>query len=238
MVEAMTKRKFSVETERAPWAVFLENDDKESFRREVERTGAKSVLEFGPGASTDTFLDVGIEKIVTCENIDKWLDVAKTKFKGDKRVKVLKFEDTVPVTVDGLGDERFDIGFVDAPKGFNPVRKVHEGFADCSRLNTLMFALERCKVVLLHDATRPLERASLMRAWATGLFDIQFVPSKIGMARITRREQKQDGPNPQDAKEPRGSTPRAKPKRRRKPVNKRPNRLDLSGVENAPSDVG
>lgn len=179
-------------------AVFFESDDRAQIKREVERLGAKTVLEFGPGDSTQAFLDAGVGKIVTCENIDKWLDVAKDRFKDDKRVTVLKFEDEFPVTVDGLGNETFDIGFVDAPKGFNPVRKIHPGYADCSRLNTLVYALERCNVVLLHDATRPLERGSLGRIWASGSFNIEFIPNKIGMARITHRE-RPNGPDTQDA---------------------------------------
>jgi hypothetical protein len=232
MAQAMKKHVLKdADTERGPEAAFFLAGDKADLAREVERVGAKSVLEFGPGDSTQTFLDIGVEKIVTCENIDKWLGVAKDRFKKDKRVTVLKFEDEFPVTVDGLGDEMFDIGFVDAPKGFNPVRKVHPGFADCSRLNTLAFALDRCKVVLLHDAKRPLERGSLGRLWSTGLFDIEFIPNKIGMARITRREQNKDGPNPQDAKELGGSSPRPKPKRRRVPVSKRPDRLDSGRAE-------
>jgi hypothetical protein len=224
---------------RSNGAIHFESQDGQAIAAEFERIGAKSVLEFGPGDSTQAFLDMGIEKVVTCEYIDKWLKVAQDRFKKDKRVRVLKFTDEVPVVVEGLDpDERFDIAFVDAPKGFPPVRKVHPGIEDCSRLNTVLFALSRCPVVLLHDALRPLERATLGRVWATGMVDIALLPNRLGMARITLREQKPHGPDPQDAKELGSSPPRPKPKRRRKPVNKRPDRLDLSGVENAPSDVG
>lgn len=210
---------------RSDAAKVFEGSDEEAFRAEVVMSGAKTALEFGPGLSTQALLDAGIQRVVTCENIDKWLAVAKKRFKKDERVTVLKFHDEFPVIVDGLDpNEKFDIGFVDAPKGFYPVRKVHPGYADCSRLNTLLFALNRCKVVFLHDAVRPLERGSLGRIWATGHFDIEFMTGKFGMARITHREQKQDRPDTQDAKESRRPTARAKSKRRRKPVNRRPNR--------------
>lgn len=224
------------ESPRGKSAVYFEADDYAFIKQEIKRTGAKTVLEFGPGASTKAFLDAGVEKIVTCEYIDKWLEVAREQFKDEKRVTVLKFHDEIPVVVEGLGDETFDIGFVDAPKGFNPARKIHEGFADCSRLNTLLHALDRCKVVLLHDAMRPLERASLFRVWATGLVNIEFIQTRIGMARITKREQKQDRPDPQNATEPGGTPPGAKPKRRGKPVDRRPDRPDSGGTEGSPSN--
>jgi predicted O-methyltransferase YrrM len=166
-----------------------QESDRLRVASEVERLGAKSVLEFGPGASTQTFLDLGVERIVTCEHLDQWLDVAKERFKDAPRVTVLKFYDEFPVVVDGLDtEEQFDIGFVDSPKGFDPVRKVHEGYEDYSRLNTLIFALERCKVVLLHDALRAHEQASLRRLQDDGTIDgVALLTSEIGMARIIRR---------------------------------------------------
>ncbi len=233
MAQAMTKTKREIRTSRSPRgknALHFETDDNERISEEIKRVKAETVLEFGPGDSTQAMLDMGIKRIVTCENINKWFLVAKKRFKNEKRVTILRFYDEMPCRVDGLGEnERFDLGFVDAPKGFNPARKIHEGFSDCSRLNTLLYALQRCKVVLLHDATRPLERATLFRVWATGLVDIDFIPNKLGMARITPRE-KQNGPHSQDAKKPRRSADGAKPKRRRKPADKRPDRCDPSGT--------
>jgi predicted O-methyltransferase YrrM len=159
--------------------------------------GATSVLEFGPGGTTDIFIKAGVPRIVTCEYIDRWYEVAKERFKDVPAVEVLKFHDTIPVTVDGLGDETFDVGFVDAPKGYMRGRYVHAGFEGYSRYNTTLFALERCKVVYLHDAMRPLERATLGRLRLMG-YQYEFLKSPFGLARITKRE-KSDGPNPQDA---------------------------------------
>ena len=49
--------------------------------------------------------------------------------------------------IEGLGaDERFDVGFVDSPQGYELVRKVLPGCEDCNRLNTTLYALNRCKV--------------------------------------------------------------------------------------------
>jgi hypothetical protein len=160
---------------------------------------AGSVLEFGPGGTTDIFIKAGVPRIITCEYIEKWYEVARERFSENMNVGVLLFTDTVPVVVEGLDpDETFDVGFVDAPKGYAAARTVHKGYEDCSRFNTVLFALERCKVVYLHDATRPLERGTLSRLRLMG-YEYEFLKSPFGLARITKREQKQDGPDSQDA---------------------------------------
>lgn len=210
--------------------------DIENLKKEIVRTGAKTVLEFGPGATTQAMLDAGVERIVTCEHIDKWLDVARERFANDDRVNVLKYYDDMPCVVEGLADtERFDLGLVDSPKGFNPVRKVHPEAPDCSRLNTLVYAVNHCKVVLLHDATRPLERASLFRLYRSGAVDIEFIMSQIPMARITKRAQKPHRPDSPDIAQPGSAPAGAESKRRRKPVNRRSDRPDPGGTENEAS---
>ena len=222
----MTRHMQSRDDSRGKNSIYFEDADRNCIASEIARVGAKSVLEFGPGDSTQAILDCGVEKVVTCEDIDKWLNVARDRFDKEPRVRVLRFFDEMPVRVEELpDDETFDIAFVDAPKGFNPVRKVHEGIADCSRLNTLLYALGRCPVVLLHDATRPLERASLGRVWATGQVDIEFLPTRIGMARITKRHvENEDRPDPPGVAKPRKSAAWTKPKRRGKPVDGRSDR--------------
>jgi hypothetical protein len=179
---------------------------------------AESVLEFGPGDTTDIFIRAGVKKIVTCEYIDKWLDVAMKRFADEPHVHVLEFTDTVPVVVHGLSDdETFDVGFVDAPKGYPGGRTVHPGLEDCSRFNTVLFALERCKVVYLHDATRPLERGTLGRLHLMG-YDHEFLNSPFGLARITKREQKSDGPDTQDATQSGGASTGPEPECGGEPV--------------------
>jgi hypothetical protein len=174
----------------------LEPDDKALLLNEVNTLGAESLLEFGPGTSTAFFLTTPLKRIVTCEYLDEWLEVAREQFKDESRVTVLPFTDEFPVEVEGLGpDDKFDIAFVDAPKGFNPMRKIHQGFADTSRLNTCLFALKRAPVVLLHDAKRPLERGTLGRLWVHG-YKFEFLDSRMGMARITRKDGEQNRPNP------------------------------------------
>jgi hypothetical protein len=183
--------------ERGPAATTFHLKDAKHLTEAVQ--GVNSVLEFGPGGTTDVFIKAGVPRIITCEYIEKWYEVARERFSENMNVGVLRFTDTVPVTVEGLDpDERFDIGFVDAPKGYAAARFKHPGYEDCSRFNTTLFALERCKVVYLHDAIRPLERGTLAKIRLMG-YDYTFLDSPFGLARIWKREQKQDRPDSQGA---------------------------------------
>lgn len=179
----------------------IDEGDVIIFRKEIERINAQSVLEFGPGESTQVFLDLGVGRVVTCEHKDRWLKVAQERFANEPRVKVLSYTDTLPVEVPELNGEKFDLALVDSPQGFKPMRVAHPGMEDCSRLNTCLFALEHAKVVLLHDATRPLERGTLGRLNAMG-YDVRLVAiNKIGLgtARIEKCELHEDQSDSQDA---------------------------------------
>lgn len=209
----------------------LGKGDVELFKAEIDRIAAKSVLEFGPGDSTQVFLDLGIQRIVTCEHKEKWRKVAAKRFKNDPRVKVVSYTNTVPVEVPELNGEKFDLALVDSPQGFYPAREVLEGMEDCSRLNTCLFALEHAKVVLLHDALRPLERGTLGRLNALG-YHFEFIKfNDIGIARIERLELHDNGPSTPNPKELGGAAARSSPKRRRSRVGGNPDRLSVRGPE-------
>jgi hypothetical protein len=193
MAEAM--KKDPLKWERAVGAATFHIKDAKLLTEAVQ--GVNSVLEFGPGGTTDVFIKAGVPRIITCEYIDKWYEAARERFSENMNVGVLLFTDTVPVVVEGLDpDEIFDVGFVDAPKGYAAARKAHPGYEDCSRFNTTLFALERCKVVYLHDATRPLERGTLAKIRLMG-YEYEFLDSPFGLARITKKHgEESNGPNP------------------------------------------
>jgi hypothetical protein len=162
----------------------LHRKDVAVFESEAARLNAKTVLEFGPGKSTDVFASLGLQ-VTTVEHMQQWFEVAQERFKDYPNVRVLKGEDEMPFLVPDLGpDEKFDFAFVDAPQGYYPRRKIHKGYEDCSRFNTTLLALQHAPVVLLHDITRPLERGTLNRLNRMG-YHIDFIRVPYGMARIT-----------------------------------------------------
>jgi hypothetical protein len=157
-----------------------------------EFQGAKTVLEFGPGASTFALIEAGVEKIVTLEHLAEWYDKALEKFKDYPQVEIRQYYDEPTVLADV--EEDFDVALVDSPKGFTHeviealgVRKKHPGQEDCSRFNTCLFALDRAPLVYLHDAYRPLERGTLGRLNALGHRSEFIAPTKYGLAKIWRK---------------------------------------------------
>lgn len=203
---------------RPPGLLVIHELDKQVFKFEVASLNAKSILEFGPGDSTEFFSSLGLQ-ITTIEHSEKWYEVAKERFKDYPNVRVLKGEDEMPFLCPDLGDEKFDLAFVDAPQGFFPARKVHKGYEDCSRFNTALFALQYAPVVLLHDVSRPLERGTLNRLNRMG-YKVQTIQVPYGMARITHGDE-----NPIDlprTEELGGAAPGGKPRQRHGASPKRP----------------
>ena len=164
--------------------------DRAAIEAEVERLGARAVLEFGPGASTRLFLEAGVSRIVTCEYSDEWFRKAVREWGGDPRVEVRRFTNAPepPVAGDPLG--AFDLALVDSPIGSNRRERL-PGQEECSRLNTTLLALLHAPVVLLHDCHRPGEQATLERVKVAGHKVTVLTPgdeSEVGkgVARIER----------------------------------------------------
>lgn len=164
----------------------LPREDYEILWREAQ--GKKSVLEFGPGFSTYAFVEAEVPRILCCEYLDKWIDVAKERFKDFPQVEIVRFFDEPEARADIQGE--FDLAFVDSPKGYASARTVHPGQEDCSRFNACLLALKHSPVVLLHDAYRPLERGTLGRLSQMGYEVSYYETSEVGMARIEHGKDK------------------------------------------------
>jgi hypothetical protein len=128
-----------------------------------------SVLEFGPGESTKALIEAGVREIVTVEHNDKWFEVARRTLKAHKNITLLRYHDAPVVEMPEIQGRLFDLAIVDSPPGAgNRSRIVHPGQEGLSRFNTLKFACEHAKIVMLHDADRPDDVASIERlgfAW-------------------------------------------------------------------------
>lgn len=159
-------------------------DDYGALLGECRRLGADTALEFGPGVSTLALIEGGCRRVVSCEYDPVWADRAKLDFR-DHPVEVLSYGNRPNVEVEGLGDEVFDIAFVDSPVGQGRRRVAQPDAPECNRLNTVMFALTRAPVVFLHDARRPGETATLERVMLAG-HEVEMIETTKGIARIKR----------------------------------------------------
>lgn len=161
--------------------------DYGALLHECARVGARSVLEFGPGISTLALVESGAEMIRTCEYQDRWIAQAAELLRGHPHVSVHRYcNEPVVKMQDDPGNE-FDLAFVDSPLGVPSRGAVrHPEQEDCNRLNTVLYALDRSPVVLLHDAKREGEAATLARV-AAMRHRVEMIDTRKGIARIVRR---------------------------------------------------
>ena len=147
--------------------------------------GKQSVLEFGPGASTWAFIDAGVLDIVSCENNDRYFEIAKGKFKD--RVTLVKFDaGQFPLKIPEIDDREFDLVLVDAPIGAQAKQTIvipdWEGY---SRINSLIYALGKSDHIFLHDAHREGEQNSLEVVRRLG-YNVKIHNTMKGLAEITK----------------------------------------------------
>ncbi len=184
--------------------------------------GASRVVEFGPGYSTLAFIEAGVNEIIGLEHDSKWNEVQVDRFKDYPQVTIDWYYNEAPKArvPDFYKGVDFDFAFVDSPKGYAAARVLHPGQEDCSRLNTCLAALDLTSVVYLHDAQRPLERATLSRLEVAG-HRVEFVSypeigakkldDTYGIARITRNGKEQDGPHLSGVAKPWGTSDGTRP---------------------------
>lgn len=160
-------------------------DDYGALISEVGRTGAKKVLEFGPGVSTLAFVEANCSEITTLEYQARWITAAKNRLWQFKNVKILPYENKPEIIIPDLESSRFDMIFVDSPMGTDlPMATRFRGQEDCSRFNTVSWSLRHAPVVLLHDAKRPGEERTLARIIGK-VQHIEIINTVKGTARIT-----------------------------------------------------
>jgi hypothetical protein len=167
------------------WAGGIMDDDAAMLRKMVKDHNIKSVLEFGPGYSTQVFLNAGVERITACEHEPRWRETARKLYANEKRVTILPYANT-PIVVVNLEGQTFDAAFVDSPQGYAKARVVHPGQEGVSRYNTLCAALVHAPIVFLHDAKRSLEQAALARIAAEGRGTFEMLNTSKGIARVIR----------------------------------------------------
>jgi hypothetical protein len=155
----------------------------------VSSLKCKVALEFGPGATTLALLDAGVETVDTYEHNQLWFDRAQHSlrtFRDQQRVFVHMYKNDAKIHLPSSPRIMFDVAIVDSPVGVSKRRHEFPGQEGCARLNTLRYACEHARVVLLHDAHRMGEINSLNRVESEGLTqDITVVSTLKGLAIIT-----------------------------------------------------
>jgi len=127
----------------------------------VRREGIRSVLEFGPGRSTLMFAAAGCE-VWTAECNEDWLDHYRQLFADEPAIHIVPFENIPSIRIPELEGKRFDLAFIDSPTGHEfPPRM-------SSRLNSCGFAGQHADRLLLHNAERSGEQATIAKMQDAG----------------------------------------------------------------------
>lgn len=148
--------------------------------------GMDLVLEFGPGSSTFAFIEAGVKQIISCEYQQEWMDYLQRQFQDYDNVELVPFNGYLyPLSILYLDDLKFDMIFVDSPIGLHGRKSPRfENYEDCSRWNTLNWAVEHSDCVYLHDAHREGETNSLNKLKDS--CDIQVFNTEKGLAKIVK----------------------------------------------------
>lgn len=145
-----------------------------------------TVLEFGPGSSTFAFVEAQVQQIYSCEHDDRWMQRAKEMFSEYPQIKLLSFDHRqFPLIIEEVESKWFDLILVDAPVGLHgkstPRFARHE---NCSRWNTLKWAITHSDCVLLHDAKREGEKESLKKITELFNHNVEVFDTEKGIAKI------------------------------------------------------
>jgi len=127
----------------------------------VRREGIRTVLEFGPGRSTLMFAAAGCE-VWTAECNECWFNHYRQLFADESAIQIVRFENVPLIQIPELEGKRFDLAFVDSPAG----HEFPPGMS--SRLNSCEFAALYTDRLLLHDAERAGEQATIAKVQNAG----------------------------------------------------------------------
>jgi hypothetical protein len=155
----------------------LSDDELRALRKFIDRHKVQSVLEFGPGRSTECLLDAGCQ-VVSLEYDSHWLAHYRSLFANQPRLKLGAFENREPVTLPDWLPQRFDLALVDSPRG-------DHAKGGCSRLNTCLAAAAHADLILLHDVNRQGERATIEQLRTLG-WTCEPVPEAPKLAALRR----------------------------------------------------
>ena len=144
---------FALYPEEARWWSF---NDYQAVLDGLDFTGAKRVLEFGPGSSTLALIEGGATSVDTCEDSPDWAGVYEERlvrrFPDVVRLHRYEWPLSTPLSIEAIDGQRFDLALIDGPLGTE------------RRPEVLRYALDRCTWVLMpteEHKTRPVLRGRI-----------------------------------------------------------------------------
>jgi len=130
----------------------------------------KRVLEFGTGVSTLAFLEAGCE-VVSVEENCKWFEQAQRTLTAPNCTLLLGAPPNI-MAHPAIAERAFDLAFVDGPAAKGPLPRLH----------SVQAAMLSAPIVMLHDANRPGETATIAEVMKAGGWKQEIRASSRGIA--------------------------------------------------------
>jgi hypothetical protein len=150
-------------------------DEYQFLQEFCKANNVRQVIEFGPGASTLAFLRAGCAVVSVEEDGRHFQDAQRTLMVPN--CTLLLGSPPAIMEHPAVAAHTFDLAFVDGPAAKGPL----------PRLNSIQAAMNRAQVVMLHDANRPGETATLAEMMKGGEWTLEKHPSKRGIAVLRRK---------------------------------------------------
>jgi hypothetical protein len=139
----------------------------------IEKNNIKSIIEFGPGSSTSTFLGTNISLLHSLEYNETWFSKYSKQFSNDNRVKFIKYTNKPNLEIYGTIDA-YDMCFVDSPRGT----------LTCSRMNAVIYATTKTNRIIIHDSRRVGEKQTIQYLNSFGYVET-FFNTRKGLSLLT-----------------------------------------------------
>lgn len=158
----------------------ITRDEYDWLQTFIRENDIKTVIEFGPGASTWCFLEAGCE-VCSLEYQEKWYRHYRKEFADNPHVTIIDYTNEPDLSIPELDSRTFDLGFVDSPVG-----KLGVHYKQFARINACEYVAARTDVWMLHDARRHGERNTLSLFEDKG-WTIDMIESGLGIAVVRRK---------------------------------------------------
>jgi hypothetical protein len=128
----MTPQRFELYPEERHWWSF---NDYQAVLDAMRRTGAREVLEFGPGSSTLALIEGGAATVDAFEDDDSWAAVYEERLAGrfPDVVRIHRYVWSDPLQLPQLARRTFDLALIDGPRGTARRHAVLHAALACSR---------------------------------------------------------------------------------------------------------
>jgi hypothetical protein len=159
----------------------ISKQEFDSINTFVKEHKIKTVLEFGPGSSTNVFIANQCD-ILCLENNEKFLNQNKKKYQEYDHIEfILNNQNNITELKHKLRDRYFDLCFIDGPRADLDQYKLF------NRIDSYILAFLHAKYTICHDTKRKKDRNSINLIFDSSIYNIEEFDSARGLTLIYKK---------------------------------------------------